>query len=378
MNKTVMYKKITVGIIMAGIISIIFVHEMLLKQLKISEEAITSVSITVEMLIFCGVICAIYFLAPLPKMSIESRRYNVLVIGFLLISLTGYFFCINFEIFRFAPAIGAMASIILSFWLRTKCAKDDYIMNKNILLSTKIFVNVYNVFISVVYGLEERNVLFSLTTVVSAYALIQDLNDFYNSMDKVTPDNKICKNLIYNNNKNEIAKVRRMANYGNIQEKVIAFYTTLCFPIKYGILEFPTSSHNIDCVEKLYDKFGNCNKKEMFTYWMYKHQKYFEQICKNCKVNLRKLSETLFLLYNDLTEDGLAECSNMKFKIEQNFVLHIENLIIQNEDFCNAMCAAAEEFIKENKSEIIPWEKLICDNEKTEDRIKISAITSRK
>lgn len=378
MNKTATYKKVTVGFIIAGIIGIVCVHEILLKQLKISENVATSLGTILEMMIFCGVICAIYFLAPLSKMSIESRRYNTLIIGMLLISLAGFYFCINFDAFKFAPTAGAMVSIAFSYWLRSKCAKDDYIMKTNILLSTKIFVSIYNAFVSVVYGLEEQNVLFSLTTVVSVYTLIEDLNDFYNSIENVSPDSKICKNLIYNNNKNEIAKVRRMANYGNLQEKVIAFYTALCFPIKYGIQEFPTSSHNIDCVEKLYDKFGNCNKKEMFTYWIHKHQKYFEQICKNCKVNLRKLSEILFLLYNDLTEDGLAECSNMKFKIEQNFVLHIENLIIQNEDFCNAMCSAAEEFLREEEIEIIPWEKLICDNGKTEDGIKISAITSGK
>lgn len=310
----------------------------------------------------------IYAIIPIKKARLEFRQ-NILFI--IIISLPNNFiatvclYCNLDIVINIFYIIGFVSSLFLA-WILGRYSIINGITNReNIFDCICVYLNACIYLGSMSYDFIKNDFNYYVL-MVSGSLIIVNLVNIYMKTSKPYKANELLKQK----------KLFKLST--SPEERGRSFCKILSFPITYGTQEFPTSSRNSDCEEKLYDKFGNCNKKEMYTYWIRKHRQCFEQICKNKNIELRDLCEMLFMLYDVITEDGVKKDSDINIRIDRDFNVQIEKLSVSNRELCDAMCSAAEEFLKEEEIEIIPWNELICDNRETEDGIKISAITSRK
>ena len=332
---------------------------------KKSDQRIAVILICSFGIAACGYLLVTNFANKLLETCIEFILYviaaNMFILGILLTS----------EHYQIGIFITAILSIVVCIVLRYLFFKYGILEKTLTTLCIKIYMNSFISIGTLVYQMEKKESIYLFVAILTFGLVVIDGIELWEAVESI----RKCKidkvDLFF------IRCIKTMCKYGTSEDKLLSLNMALKVPIMCKIQEFPTSSHNSDCEEKLYDKFGNCNKKEMYTYWIRKHRQCFEQICKNKNIELRDLCEMLFMLYDVITEDGVKKDSDINIRIDRDFNVQIEKLSVSNRELCDAMCSAAEEFLKE-EIEIIPWNELICDNRETEDGIKISAITSRK
>lgn len=357
-------KILPICIIVALIILIAFIHT--IKNIG-SDEKIASIIALVIGITACEYLCI--DLKKIGYIYGNALEFIFTNIAFNCLTLE---ICIFLGCFVVGACLAPIVSIIIAVHLMKLYNKRNILNKKITLLSIKIYLNFFIFVGTIIYEIELEDSIYPFVLVLTGEMLFINIKEFKTEIEEYR------KRKITIIDHTVLKQIKATYNFKNKEDKKWALYNALDIPIICGIQEFPTSSHNIDCEEKLYDKFGNCNKKEMYTYWIRKHRQCFEQICKNKNIELRDLCEMLFMLYDVITEDGVKKDSDINIRIDRDFNVQIEKLSVSNRELCDAMCSAAEEFLKEEEIEIIPWNELICDNRETEDRIKISAITSRK